>query len=91
MPNPLAVTGTPPTGQLGETDEYHKGDIGNFEADENGDGDVSIQTSQWCIGCDDATKNILGKSVIVHKGADDFVSQPSGNAGARVACGEITQ
>ena len=78
-------------GQLGETDEYHKGDIGNFEADENGDGDVSIQTSQWCIGCDDATKNILGKSVIVHKGADDFVSQPSGNAGARVACGEITQ
>jgi Cu-Zn family superoxide dismutase len=34
-------------------------------------------------------KIILGKGLIVHEGTDDFVSQPSGNAGARVACSAI--
>jgi Cu-Zn family superoxide dismutase len=34
-------------------------------------------------------QNILGKGLIVHEGTDDFVSQPSGNAGARVACSAI--
>jgi Cu-Zn family superoxide dismutase len=37
----------------------------------------------------DPTKDILGKGLIVHEGTDDFVSQPSGNAGARVACSAI--
>jgi Cu-Zn family superoxide dismutase len=30
----------------------------------------------------------IGKGLIVHEGTDDFVSQPSGNAGARVACSD---
>jgi Cu-Zn family superoxide dismutase len=34
-------------------------------------------------------KDILGKGLIVHEGTDDFKSQPSGNAGARVACSAI--
>jgi Cu-Zn family superoxide dismutase len=34
-------------------------------------------------------QQILGKGLIVHEGTDDFVSQPSGNAGARVACSAI--
>jgi Cu/Zn superoxide dismutase len=33
-----------------------------------------------------SNKRHLGKGLIVHEGTDDFVSQPSGNAGARVAC-----
>lgn len=69
--------------------EYHKGDIGNFIADENGDGSITLTTDEWSIGGDDETKNILGKGLIVHQGADDFVSQPAGNAGARVACSAI--
>lgn len=69
--------------------EHHKGDIGNFVADEKGNGSISITTDQWCIGCEDATKNILDKGLIVHQGADDFTSQPAGNAGARVACSGI--
>lgn len=32
---------------------------------------------------------IIGKSVIVHAGADDFTSQPSGNPGNVIACGDI--
>ena len=69
--------------------EYHKGDIGNFIADEKGNGSISLNTNEWCIGCEDATKNILGKGLIVHQGVDDFTTQPSGNAGARVACSAI--
>ena len=33
---------------------------------------------------------IVGKTVIIHENADDFISQPSGNAGAKIACGVIT-
>jgi len=69
--------------------EYHKGDIGNFTADENGNGTISLTTDEWNIGSGDPTKDILGKGLIVHKGADDFVSQPSGDAGARIACSAI--
>ena len=70
-------------------EEYHKGDIGNFTADEKGNGTITLTTDEWCIGCQDATKDILGKGLIVHQGTDDFVSQPAGNAGARVACSAI--
>lgn len=69
--------------------EYHKGDIGNFTSDVNGNATVLFKTSEWCIGCGDATKDILGKGLIVHEKPDDFTTQPSGNAGARVACSAI--
>ena len=75
-------------GKWGDT-ECHKGDIGNFIADANGNGSITFKTDQWCIGCEDETKNILNKGLIVHKGADDFTSQPAGNAGARQACSAI--
>lgn len=34
-------------------------------------------------------REILGKTVVVHEGVDDFTTQPSGNAGAKIACGVI--
>lgn len=34
-------------------------------------------------------KEILGRSVVIHAGMDDFHSQPSGNSGAKIACGVI--
>ncbi len=69
--------------------EYHKGDIGNFTADADGNGTISMTTSEWCIGCGDNTKDILGKGLIVHEKADDYQTQPTGNAGGRVACSAI--
>ncbi|MCF7567891.1 superoxide dismutase family protein [Sabulilitoribacter arenilitoris] len=80
-----------PHGKWGAETGYHKGDIGNFIADENGNGTITHSTNEWCIGCDDENKNILGKAVIVHAGADDFTSQPSGAAGARVSCAGIIE
>ena len=75
-----------PHGKWGAAEGYHKGDIGNFTADDSGNATVEFSTEEWCIGCEDDTKNILGKGVIVHQGVDDFTSQPSGAAGARVSC-----
>lgn len=78
-------------GKWGAEEGYHKGDIGNFTADEDGNAVVEFSTDQWCIGCDDENMNILGKAVIVHQGVDDFTSQPSGAAGARVSCTGIIE
>ena len=75
-------------GKWGEA-EHHKGDIGNFIVDEKGNGSITLTTEEWCIGCEDPTKNVLGKGLIVHANADDFVTQPTGNAGGRVACSGI--
>lgn len=80
-----------PHGKWGNDTGYHKGDIGNFEVGADGIGTISMNTNEWCIGCGDDTKDILGKAIIVHQGTDDFVSQPSGAAGARVSCAGIIQ
>lgn len=68
--------------------EYHKGDIDNMEVGEDGKGVMEMTIEGWSIGGSDTT-NILDKAVIIHAGADDFTSQPSGAAGARIACGVI--
>jgi Cu-Zn family superoxide dismutase len=78
-------------GKWGDTGGFHKGDIGNLTADENGDGRISMKTDEWCIGCDDENKNILGKAIIVHQGVDDYKTQPTGAAGGRVSCGGIIE
>ena len=80
-----------PHGKWGDKAGYHKGDIGNFTANENGHATITKITNEWCIGCGDDTKDILGKAIIVHQGVDDFTSQPSGAAGTRVSCGGIIE
>ena len=67
---------------------FHSGDIGNVELDGQGKGSLTLETDLWSIG-GDSTTNILNKAVIVHGGVDDYVSQPSGNAGDRIGCGVI--
>jgi Cu-Zn family superoxide dismutase len=68
---------------------FHLGDIGNILADSLGKGEISLATKLWCLDCPDSMRNIIGKSIIIHQGADDFISQPSGAAGKRIGCGEI--
>ena len=80
-----------PHGKWGASEGYHKGDIGNFEADEKGNGSITFTTDQWCLGCGDITKDIIGKAIIVHAGTDDFKTQPTGAAGGRVSCGGIIE
>ena len=80
-----------PHGAWGAESGFHKGDIGNMTANAEGNAEISLTTDQWCIGCGDDTKDIIGKAVIVHQGEDDLTSQPSGAAGARVSCAGIIE
>jgi Cu-Zn family superoxide dismutase len=64
----------------------HEGDMGNIEADNTGKAHLEYIDNAISL---DGEASIIGRSVIVHKNADDFKTQPTGNAGARVACGVI--
>ena len=80
-----------PHGAWGDATGYHKGDIGNLTANANGIATITKTTDEWCMGCGDETKDILGKAIIVHIGVDDMKSQPSGDAGARIGCAGIIE
>lgn len=71
------------------TAHFHRGDIGNVKLDAQGNGTLEMTTDLWQIGGNDSTKNITGKALIVHGGTDDFISQPTGNAGGRIGCAVI--
>lgn len=77
-------------GKWDAVDGFHLGDIGNLKVDKDGKSSITFETDEWCIDCNDDRKNIIGKGIIVHKDKDDFTSQPTGNAGDRISCGEIT-
>jgi Cu-Zn family superoxide dismutase len=70
-------------------DGGHAGDFGNLIADNTGVAQTRMEVEGITLD-PGASHNILGRSVIVHANADDLVSQPSGNSGARLACGTIT-
>jgi Cu-Zn family superoxide dismutase len=57
-------------------------------ADVSGKATLNAELSPMTIGGAD---DIVGKAVIVHKDADDYKTQPTGNSGARVACGVIAK
>ena len=67
---------------------FHAGDIGNIKLDPKGKGTMSLTTDLWTLG-GNAVKNVLGKSIIVHGGMDDYKTQPGGNSGTRIGCGVI--
>ena len=64
----------------------HVGDLGNLVADSSGT--AHYEWTDTLISFT-GSHSIIGRAVIVHAGADDLKSQPTGNAGARVACGVI--
>lgn len=36
-------------------------------------------------------EDVIGRTVVIHGGPDDFSSQPAGNAGSKIACGQIVR
>lgn len=70
-----------------EGPDHHLGDLGNIEADAGGRAAIAMTTD--IITLDTGPRGILGRSVIVHAGPDDLQTDPSGNSGARLACGVI--
>jgi len=67
---------------------HHAGDTDNIVADAKGVARIDAHVSGVTLG-GGAANDIAGRAVIVHAAADDYTTQPTGNAGARVACGVI--
>ncbi|HVF70897.1 MAG TPA: superoxide dismutase family protein [Chthoniobacterales bacterium] len=69
----------------GVTGERHDGDLGNLVADASGKAHLDWKGKMSLSGAN----SIIGKSVVVHEKEDDLKTDPSGNSGARLACGAI--
>ncbi len=70
-------------------DAHHAGDMLNAKSDADGRAKVDVQARGVTLHSGLAT-DALGKAVVLHEKADDYATQPSGNSGARIACGVIT-
>lgn len=60
----------------------HAGDLPSL-LDCGGEAYLSVMTDRFRVS------DVIGRTVVIHSGADDFHSQPSGNAGEKIACGVI--
>jgi Cu-Zn family superoxide dismutase len=66
--------------------DHHLGDLGNIEADAAEEATVSANVDGLALH---GKRSILGHAMVVHAGADDLQTQPSGNSGDVIACGII--
>ncbi|HKW82023.1 MAG TPA: superoxide dismutase family protein [Casimicrobiaceae bacterium] len=70
-----------------DSPDHHAGDMPVLVADSAGNASLRAELAPMSVGS--GVTDIVGKAVIVHKDGDDYTTQPTGNAGARVACGVI--
>jgi len=71
---------------------HHAGDFGNFTASADGLGEATMTTTAFTLG--DGPDSVFdddGTAIIIHAGEDDLVTQPSGDSGARFACGVVAE
>lgn len=66
--------------------QRHVGDLGNIPADDSGVAHADFVDTVLSLK---GPNSIVGKAVILHSGEDDLTTQPTGDAGARLACGII--
>lgn len=69
-----------------DSEKRHVGDFGNVKADESGKAHYERIDTVISLNGD---HSIVEKSVVIHQDPDDYVTQPSGNSGARIGCGVI--
>jgi Cu-Zn family superoxide dismutase len=78
--NPTTVAHGAPT-----ADPHHAGDFGNVTADASGVVDTKFNTRSITVTA--GANSVVGHALILHGNPDDLTTQPSGNAGPRIACG----
>ncbi len=69
------------------TGERHAGDMPALRADMNGNATLEADLDQMTVA--PGSGSIVGRGLIVHADPDDYKTQPTGNAGARIACAVI--
>jgi Cu-Zn family superoxide dismutase len=67
--------------------DHHAGDLPALKADATGNAQATFQLKGATVGS--GATDLVGRGLIVHAGPDDYTTQPTGNAGARIACGVI--
>jgi Cu-Zn family superoxide dismutase len=67
---------------------HHVGDLPSLQADASGNVKFKFESPSIRVGS--GPDDIVGKGLIVHRDPDDYVTQPTGNAGPRLACAVIT-
>ena len=81
-------TNRPHGGPDSSIDQRHIGDLGNLEANEEGIAQYNRVDSVISLK---GEHSIIGKSVLIHADPDDLKTQPTGNAGKKIGCGEIIE
>jgi superoxide dismutase, Cu-Zn family len=70
----------------------HAGDLPNIEV--GGDGKGRLESTTELISLGSGTNTVFdgdGSALVIHAAPDDFKTDPTGNSGARIACGVITK
>jgi Cu-Zn family superoxide dismutase len=68
----------------------HAGDLPNFEVGQDGNAKTSVLASRVALG--DGPNSLFhpdGTALVIHEKADDYKTDPAGNAGGRIACGVV--
>ena len=69
----------------------HAGDMLNFTVSKNGTSTATVTDTRVTLG--NGANSLFangGTSLVIHEKADDYKTDPSGNSGARIACGTIS-
>lgn len=66
----------------------HAGDLPALQADKGGRAKINVTLDAISVGS--GPGDVVGRGLIIHADPDDYKTQPTGNAGARIACGVIT-
>jgi superoxide dismutase, Cu-Zn family len=67
----------------------HLGDLDNLDVDETGAGRLEFRVANGPISGADGLLDADGAAVVIHANPDDYRTDPSGNSGARIACGVL--
>ena len=67
--------------------DHHAGDLPSLKSDAYGNASLKFETKAISVGS--GATDVVGKGLIVHRDADDYKTQPTGNAGPRIACAVI--
>lgn len=69
--------------------EHHTGDLPSLRADTHGVATFSFESRNIAVGS--GSNDVVGRGLIVHRDPDDYTTQPTGNAGPRLACAVISR
>ena len=73
---------------------HHAGDMANFTVKANGTSNATVKDDDVVLGTGSEANSLFangGTALMIHAKADDMKTDPSGNAGDRIACGVITK